>query len=131
MPILCVDGIVMNAKRQVLLVKRKNEPFRNQWWVPGGRVHKGESLARAFERKMKEELGIRVRDVRPVGYFEGRRLGSGTWGIDAGVHAVSVVFAARAVDGTVCLDGQSADWGYFDELPKRFKVVPFGGGRGA
>ena len=125
-PILCVDGILTNEKNQVLLVKRKIEPFKKQWWVPGGRVLKGEDLEKAFKRKMREELGIKVLNVVPVGYYEERHQ-SRSWGVRGGVHAVSVVFAAVPASLDVRLDEQSSEWAFFDGLPKRFRIKPFNG----
>ena len=119
-PILCVDGIIINQKGQFLLVKRKNEPFRDEWWVPGGRVLKGETLEEAFRRKMKEELGIEVKILMPVGYYEGQH-GENSWRVKGGVHAVSVVFCAVPLSLEVRLDDQSSDWGFFDELPGGLK----------
>lgn len=123
-PVLCVDGIIMAGQGKYLLVKRKNEPLRGRWWVPGGRVLKGEKLAQAFRRKMRDELGLRLREVTPVGYFE-MRYRSRTWG--GIVHAVSVVFSAKPVDLSVTLDDQSSDWGLFSHLPKLFRAHTFWG----
>ena len=39
-PILCVDIILTNKnKNKFLLIKRNNEPLKNEWWIVGGRVH--------------------------------------------------------------------------------------------
>jgi colanic acid biosynthesis protein WcaH len=125
MPILCVDGILCNTKGQYLLVKRKNAPFLNQYWVPGGRVLKGENLEKALKRKMRQELGITIKKVKPVGYYEGTHLESGHWKLPDGMHAISVVFRAEVAPKKVKLDEQSSDWGWFDKLPKRFQVRSF------
>ncbi len=56
-PIPCVDiAIVQNGR--VLLVKRKDAPAKGAWWVPGGRVLKGEMMKETAARKAKEEVGI-------------------------------------------------------------------------
>ena len=54
MPIITVDGIIMHNGK-FLLLKRANKPLQGRYWTPGGRVYKGERLAEAFKRKMKEE----------------------------------------------------------------------------
>jgi colanic acid biosynthesis protein WcaH len=115
-PILCVDGILINQRGQVLLVRRRNAPLQGQWWVPGGRVLKGESLEAAFKRKMKEELGIEVKILMPVGYYAAPR-GEPASGVGGVVHSVSVVFCAVPLSLAVTLDDQSSEWGFFDELP--------------
>jgi ADP-ribose pyrophosphatase YjhB (NUDIX family) len=124
-PILCVDGIIRNSKNQVLLVKRNNEPLKGKWWVPGGRVHKGESLERAFRRKMREELGLKIRHCRCVGYYEGRRLRDSRSIHDRFVHTVSFVFEAQCTFEEVRVDSQSSGWTFANALPARFKVLRF------
>lgn len=57
LPIACVD-IAIVAQGSVLLVKRKDAPAKDQWWVPGGRVLKGEMMKEAAARKAWEEVGI-------------------------------------------------------------------------
>ncbi len=57
LPIACVD-IAIAAQGSVLLLKRTTPPAENQWWLPGGRVHKNETLAGAAIRKVHAEVGI-------------------------------------------------------------------------
>ena len=55
-----VDLIVFRddgGNREFLLGKRKNPPSQGQWFVPGGRQFKGETLEEAATRQLKE-LGI-------------------------------------------------------------------------
>jgi len=126
MPLLCVDGVIRNSSNQVLLVKRSNEPLKNHWWVPGGRVHKGETLEYAFRRKMREELGIKVGHVHRLGFYEAVNLRHVGIKPNGGcLHSVSIVFQACVDVTEVVLDAQSSDWGYFDDLPTRFKIQPF------
>jgi len=117
MPIVCVDGVLINEAGQYLLVKRLNAPLQGTWWVPGGRVHKGETLEAAFRRKMREELGIEVKILMPLGVTQELHADDPRGG-EAGVHAVSVVFAALPLSNDIRLDEQSSDWGFFDELPE-------------
>jgi GDP-mannose mannosyl hydrolase len=126
MPLLCVDGVLRDSSGRVLLVKRSNEPLKNHWWVPGGRVLKGETLQRAFRRKMHEELGLRVKKMHCLGYYEAVDMHHG--GIDSNggrLHSVSVVFESVVDGANVTLDSQSSDWGYFKQLPTRFKIQAF------
>ena len=122
LPILCVDIIVQNAKGEYLLVKRNNEPKKSRWWVVGGRLLKGESLEQAVVRKVKEETGQRIRDIRPIGYFELIN-GANPFGAAFEYHTVSVVFTA-VIDGSdpVKLDTQSSEFKFSKKLPGDFKV---------
>lgn len=117
MPIVCVDGVLVNEEGQYLLVKRRNAPLKDLWWVPGGRVHKGETFEQAFHRKMREELGIEVQLLAPLGVTQELHADDPRGG-EQGVHAVSVVFLARPLSEEITLDEQSSEWGYFDELPE-------------
>lgn len=59
-PLISIDLIVENAQGQFLLGKRLNRPAQGDWFVPGGRVQKDESLHAAFERLTEAELGLRL-----------------------------------------------------------------------
>ncbi len=53
-PIVGVGGVILNDGR-ILLEKRKNEPGRGKWTIPGGLVELGETLERAVVREVEEE----------------------------------------------------------------------------
>ena len=69
-PVICVDAIIMNEKNEYLLVKRKNEPLKNKFWMVGGRLHKNELLLRGIKRKLKEEVGIKKGLIKYIGFIE-------------------------------------------------------------
>lgn len=126
LPILCVDVVITNPRGQYLLVKRKGEPLKGQWWVVGGRVLKGETMEQAVVRKVKAEVGLTLMNLRPIGFYE-EVFSDAPFDVQSGLHAVSVVFAGEAGDPqTVRLDGQSEDWTYAGALPETFRVKPFG-----
>jgi colanic acid biosynthesis protein WcaH len=125
LPILCVDVLLFNPNGQCLLVKRTNEPLKGRWWVIGGRVLKGETLSRAAIRKIKEETGLRVSSVDPIGYYE-KTSDINRFGSLTPLHAVSVVFTAVVYDSLkIKLDSQSSEWKYSTQIPKGFSVKPF------
>lgn len=66
MPIPCVDLIITNVEQEVLLVKRLNEPAKDKWWFPGGRVHHNEKRIDAARRKLFEEVGIRANYITKI-----------------------------------------------------------------
>lgn len=56
-PIACVDiAVVRNGS--ILLVKRNDAPAKGCWWLPGGRVFKGEKMVDTAHRKALEEVGL-------------------------------------------------------------------------
>ena len=71
-PLVSIDLIVGNGGNEVLLGFRKNEPAKNYWFVPGGRILKNEQIAEAFDRIAENELGIKpaYEDADFLGVFE-------------------------------------------------------------
>ena len=59
-PIVSIDLILLNAAGEVLLGYRTNRPARHRWFVPGGRVFKGERLDDALARIARRETGVAV-----------------------------------------------------------------------
>jgi len=57
-PMIGVGGIVFNAHKQVLMIKRNQPPAAGLWSVPGGKLEAGESLTEACRREIKEETGL-------------------------------------------------------------------------
>ena len=56
-PLISIDLIVENQAGEFLLGQRTQRPAQNFWFVPGGRVQKGETLEQAFARLTEAELG--------------------------------------------------------------------------
>lgn len=56
-PLVSLDFVVTNTHGQWLLGQRLNRPARGSWFVPGGRVRKGEALEAAAQRLTRSELG--------------------------------------------------------------------------
>lgn len=128
LPIFCVDVVISDRLGRYLLIKRKNEPLKGFYWVVGGRVHKGELGTAAAQRKMYQEVGLRIsrNRFRLVGYTEAV-FKRNAFGTPTGVHTVSVVYHAE-IEGTepIRLDGQSAAWKFCEGLPKHFRLQEFG-----
>ena len=68
-PIVSVD-LLVETPDGVLLVERANRPAKGEWFVPGGRVRKGERLVEAVHRVAREELGVEVEIEERLGAYE-------------------------------------------------------------
>lgn len=71
-PLISIDLVIMNPQQQVLLGLRTNRPAQGYWFVPGGRILKDESMAEAFRRLSKAELGVsaEIGDAGFLGVYE-------------------------------------------------------------
>ncbi|MGH8584280.1 MAG: Nudix family hydrolase [Gammaproteobacteria bacterium] len=60
-------GLLYNERGEVLIAQRRPEADQGGLWeFPGGKIEPGEDCAAALVRELAEELGIEVRDQRPV-----------------------------------------------------------------
>ncbi len=57
-PLPAASVILPNRNREILLVKREREPFKDMWCFPIGFAEVGESIEAAALRELKEETGI-------------------------------------------------------------------------
>jgi colanic acid biosynthesis protein WcaH len=93
-PIACVD-ITLVSHGKVLLVKRSVAPAKGQWWVPGGRVLKGEMMVDTAKRKAIDEVGIRVH-VGPIVHTAETIFDDGPF--DITVHSINSCFFVYPAD---------------------------------
>jgi colanic acid biosynthesis protein WcaH len=57
-PLIFIDFLIRNSDGYILSGKRVNKPAQGFWFVPGGRILKGEAIEQAYNRLLKAELGI-------------------------------------------------------------------------
>jgi len=53
-------GVIVFRDQEVLIVKRKKDPNKGQWSIPGGKQMIGETIAEAAKRELLEETGVKV-----------------------------------------------------------------------
>ena len=114
-----VDCVVIAEEdRSVLLIKRKNEPFKGEWALPGGFVEYDEDLPNAATRELQEETGLNITAVKEIGAF-------GKPKRDPRGRTISIAFYAsikkiQQVKGND--DAEDAKWFKISEL-KRIKLA--------
>lgn len=113
MPIVCVDLVIVNNGR-ILLLKRKNEPAKGEWFVPGGRIFKNETLISAVKRKAIEETGLNIRIIKPLIFEETFFNKPSITGVKTGAHAISLSYLVESESDNVKLDEQSEDYIWID-----------------
>lgn len=108
MPIPTVDAIVLDGDR-FLLLKRNNSPAKGEWWLPGGRVRRGESLEEAVKREVLEETGLRCRVLRQVGVINQ---------IFPECHIISIYHLVEPASLDVKLNTEHSGYRWVSELPQ-------------
>jgi ADP-ribose pyrophosphatase YjhB (NUDIX family) len=56
--------VLVNHKREVLLVRRAKEPFKDMWCCPIGFAETGESIEDAALRELEEEAGVKGKIIQ-------------------------------------------------------------------
>jgi colanic acid biosynthesis protein WcaH len=97
MPIACVDIAIVH-RGAVLLVQREDAPAKGQWWVPGGRVHKGETMRETAARKALEEVGLACH-VGPIIHTAETIFPDGPGGV--AVHSINTCFFLYPAAATI------------------------------
>jgi len=110
-PKLTVDGIIIKEQK-ILLVKRRNEPFKGQWALPGGYVEYGEKVENAIVREITEETSLKVKIKHLVGVYSDPNR-------DPRGHSVTIVFSIEILSGVLKSGDDASDAKFFnlDNLP--------------
>lgn len=115
-PEACVE-VFLERDGGVLLVRRTNEPAKDEWFWPGTRLYKGETLEAAAHRVAREELGLEVNVTGRLGVYSHFWDTSAVEGVDSR-HTVNVVFRATPVedDVEITLDDQHDAYRFAEKL---------------
>lgn len=118
-PLVSIDLIVTDGNRRVLLGQRRNRPAQDSWFVPGGRIRKGETLDTAFTRVVRDELGIasvQRSSSRLFGVFEHHYDDNFAGAPDVATHYVVLAYSIT-LSGTVPIGRFDQHSGYAWLLP--------------
>jgi len=64
-----VSALIVNKKKEILLVKREIQPKFGSWDTPGGFLENGEDPIVGLKREMMEELGIKLKNIKYLGIY--------------------------------------------------------------
>lgn len=129
-PMVSVDVAVFTFsedKAGLLLINRKNEPFKGRWALPGGFVEIDEELEDAAARELAEETGLKGVPLEQLHTF-------GDVGRDPRGRQITIVFMGIAKSGQDKIkagdDAAEAQWFDIEKLPKDLafdhnKIVKF------
>lgn len=60
-------AVLENTRGEILLVRRKVDPKKGYWDLPGGFVSVNETLEQSVERELEEELGVKIKNLKYAG----------------------------------------------------------------
>jgi 8-oxo-dGTP diphosphatase len=111
-PKITVDGVLFRDS-EILLIERKNPPFKGMWALPGGFVEYGETTEKAVVREMKEETGLDTKISSLLGVYSDPHR-------DPRGHTISIVYLLERKKGSLCSgdDASKAAFYSVDRLPK-------------
>ena len=115
-PAVTSDCIVFNFEGDVisvLLIKRKNEPYKDCWAFPGGFINIDESAENAAVRELKEETGLDVVKIEQLKAYSNPER-------DPRERVITIAFIAESkikeVKGSD--DAKEAKWFDISNLPQ-------------
>jgi 8-oxo-dGTP diphosphatase len=114
---ICVD-VIASTGYEVLLIKRKNAPFKGKWALPGGYIEIGddETVREAARRELKEETRLSVENAGLVflGFYDAPKR-------DPRSRTISFVFFNHRISFPQVKagdDAKEAKWFKLKKLPR-------------
>jgi len=104
----------IDGTHHILFIKRKNEPYKGKWALPGGFLEENEDLPDGARRELQEETCLVVKDIEQLGAF-------GKPGRDPRQHTISIAYTGFAPDDAVAVgadDAEEAQWFSVKSLPE-------------
>ena len=115
-PAVTVDIVAIDRSTdgvRVLLIRRRNPPFKDRWALPGGFVDEHENLEAAAVRELTEETGLTGVKLHQLQAF-------GQPGRDPRGHTVTIAYLGLLTQSQPLSPGSDASdaaWFVADDLP--------------
>jgi len=114
-PSVTTDCIIIkkSSSPEVLLIKRKHEPFQGMWALPGGFVEIDEDLEPGAKREIEEETGLKDLKIQQFKTY-------GKPGRDPRGRTISIVyytFISDRLEVNAGDDAAEARWYPVEQLP--------------
>lgn len=117
-PSVTTDCILIRksgSKKEILLIKRKHDPFMGKWAFPGGFVEIDEDLDEGVRRELEEETGLKNIELIQFKTY-------GKPGRDPRGRTISVVYHGFIPDENLKIragdDAAQVAWIELDSLPQ-------------
>lgn len=121
MPGVGVGVLILNDKKQVLMILRNEDPnkalsdmrLEGTWTLPAGKVKMGETIFKAAVRKTKQEVNLDISNLELISVADD---------INEYAHFVTIGVLARMYSGTIDLGNteEHVDYNFYDldKLPE-------------
>jgi len=111
-PKLTTDGVIIQDG-EILLIKRKNEPFKDKWALPGGFVEYGEKVEDSVIREVFEETGLRTKIKQLFDVFSDPNR-------DPRGHTITLVYILENIGGNLIGGDDASEAKFFniEDLPE-------------
>jgi mutator protein MutT len=113
-PVVGVGAVVLR-NGQILLEKRRNDPGRGKWSVPGGLVELGEGLEHAVAREVNEETGLTVEKMRLLDVVDAVCL-DGKGAVKYHFVIIDYLVTVKEGDAVAASDAEELRWVRLDEV---------------
>lgn len=97
-PSITTDIFIFNDNKEFVLIKRRNEPFKDCWALPGGFIDYGETVENAAVREAFEETSIPVKLEKLVNVYSDPQRDSRGHTITIAYTAIGDLSKAKAND---------------------------------
>ena len=107
-PKITVDAIILFDKESIVLIKRKNPPYKDYWAIPGGFVELGETIENAVMREAKEETSLDIRPIKILNIYSDPNR-------DPRGHIITVAYICEKIGGTLKANSDAKDIKIFNK----------------
>ncbi len=138
-PLPVAAVVLLSQDRNVLLVKRKNQPRKDMWCLPMGFAELDETIAQSALRELEEETGVKGRIIRLIAVksevvetygdllivtFEAEKTGgeekAGCDAVDLSYYPPNylpgMAFESNKIAIRYCVEGHREDWAIRDSF---------------
>jgi 8-oxo-dGTP diphosphatase len=115
--VACDCVIISKTEKEILLIQRKHDPYKNLWALPGGFMEIDETAEEAASRELFEEAGVEISagEMKPVAVFSAVNR-------DPRTRLLSLSYLAfidkNEVKHTAGDDAEDAGWYSLEHLPE-------------
>jgi colanic acid biosynthesis protein WcaH len=107
-PIVSVEALIVRGD-ELLFLRRNNEPVKGEWWFPGGRIRKGESLEQALRREVKEETGLAILSYKLINVYSR---------VFPERHDITIAYCCKCKKADVELNDEHSEYAFFKAAPE-------------